>query len=96
MLIQPAMSRAQAEEALAVGVDLAARAALEGCHFIGTGEMGIGNTTPSAAIASIMTGVAVEQVTGERDRHRRRVVSSESDGDRKGARPASSRCAKSD
>ena len=64
MLIQPAMSRVQAEEALAVGVDLATRAAQEGCSLIGTGEMGIGNTTPSAAIASIMTGMAVEQVTG--------------------------------
>jgi nicotinate-nucleotide--dimethylbenzimidazole phosphoribosyltransferase len=64
MLIQPAMSRAQAVEALTVGVDLATRAAQEGCHLIGTGEMGIGNTTPSAAIASVMTGVSVEQVTG--------------------------------
>jgi len=64
MLIRPAMSRAQAEEALVVGVDLAMRAALDGCHLIGTGEMGIGNTTPSSAIASVMTGVPVEQVTG--------------------------------
>jgi nicotinate-nucleotide--dimethylbenzimidazole phosphoribosyltransferase len=64
MLIQPAMSRVQAEEALAVGIDLATHAAQEGCSLIGTGEMGIGNTTSSAAIASVMTGVAVEQVTG--------------------------------
>jgi nicotinate-nucleotide--dimethylbenzimidazole phosphoribosyltransferase len=64
LLVEPAMSREQATEALQVGVDLAARSVREGIGLIGTGEMGIGNTTPSAAIAAVMTGRPVFEVTG--------------------------------
>ncbi|MGH7229924.1 MAG: nicotinate-nucleotide--dimethylbenzimidazole phosphoribosyltransferase [Nitrospiraceae bacterium] len=63
-LSEPAMSRMQAEQALQVGVDLAVEAAHEGVGLIGTGDMGIGNTTPSAAITAVITGLPVEQVTG--------------------------------
>lgn len=61
---EPAMSRAEATQAVRIGIDLAAEAAREGIGLIGTGEMGIGNTTPSAAIAAVMTGRAVADVTG--------------------------------
>ena len=61
---EPAMSRAEATQAVRIGIDLAAEAAREGIGLIGTGEMGIGNTTPSAAIAAVMTGRAVAEVTG--------------------------------
>ena len=59
-----AMDRTTAEQAVMVGVELAADAARQGIGLIGTGEMGIGNTTASAAIVAIMTGAPVRQVTG--------------------------------
>ncbi|OQW62460.1 MAG: nicotinate-nucleotide--dimethylbenzimidazole phosphoribosyltransferase [Nitrospira sp. ST-bin4] len=62
--IEPAMTRSQAEQALLVGIELATDAVREGVGLIGTGEMGIGNTTPSAAITAVMTGWAVADVTG--------------------------------
>ena len=62
--VEPAMTRGEAEQALVVGIQLAAEAAKEGVGLIGTGEMGIGNTTPSAAITAVMTGQSVEEVTG--------------------------------
>src|SRR5215467_3829656 len=64
MLRAPAMDRTTAEQALMVGVDLAADAARQGIGLIGTGEMGIGNTTASAAIVAAMTGAPVSEVTG--------------------------------
>jgi nicotinate-nucleotide--dimethylbenzimidazole phosphoribosyltransferase len=64
MLRSPAMDRTTAEQALMIGVELAAEAARQGIGLIGTGEMGIGNTTASAAIAAVMTGQAVKEVTG--------------------------------
>ena len=63
-LVEPAMSRAQAEAALAVGVELADSASREGIGVIGTGEMGIGNTTASAAMTAVMTGLPPGRVTG--------------------------------
>jgi nicotinate-nucleotide--dimethylbenzimidazole phosphoribosyltransferase len=64
MLRAQAMDRFTAEQALMVGIELAADAARQGIGLIGTGEMGIGNTTASAAIAAVMTGQAVKEVTG--------------------------------
>jgi len=64
LLSEPAMTRAQAELSVMVGVELASEAVQEGIGLIGTGDMGIGNTTPSAAITSVMTGRAVDDVTG--------------------------------
>ncbi len=64
LLVEPAMSPIQAEEALQVGIELATEAALQGIGLIGTGEMGIGNTTASSAIAAAMTRRPVSEVTG--------------------------------
>jgi nicotinate-nucleotide--dimethylbenzimidazole phosphoribosyltransferase len=64
MLIEPAMTDAQVREALAVGVDLAEQAARDGIGLLGTGDMGIGNTTASAAITAVMTGRPVREITG--------------------------------
>ncbi len=64
LLSEPAMSREQAEQAVMVGIDLATQAAEEGIGLIGTGDMGIGNTTASAAITAVMTGRPVADVTG--------------------------------
>jgi len=64
LLLEPAMAREQAERAIMVGVDLATDAACQGIGLLGTGDMGIGNTTASAAITTIMTGSPVVEVTG--------------------------------
>ncbi len=60
----PAMSRRKALLAIAVGCDLAEEEAQRGTNLLGTGEMGIGNTTPSSAITALLTGSPVEAVTG--------------------------------
>src|SRR5574341_254228 len=63
-LSEPARRRQQAEQAVLVGAELAAQAVQEGIGLIGTGDMGIGNTTPSAAVTAVMTGRPVAEVTG--------------------------------
>jgi nicotinate-nucleotide--dimethylbenzimidazole phosphoribosyltransferase len=64
LLVGSAMSPTQAEQALQVGIELATEAVQQGIGLIGTGEMGIGNTTASSAIAAVMTGRPVSEVTG--------------------------------
>jgi len=64
LAIEPAMTRVQAEQAVLIGAELAAQAVQDGIGLIGTGEMGIGNTTPSAAITAVMTGRSIAEVTG--------------------------------
>ena len=59
----PAMSREQAVAALEAGIALAVRCAEQGFDLLGTGDMGIGNTTPSAAIVAAFTGLSVADVT---------------------------------
>ncbi len=59
----PAMSREELEAALAVGIGLAERCKAEGIGLVGTGEMGIGNTSPSSAIIAAIGGLSPEQVT---------------------------------
>ena len=60
----PAMSRAEAEQAIQVGVDVLNEEAARGLDIVATGDMGIGNTTPSSAIAAVLTGLPVAQVVG--------------------------------
>ncbi len=64
MLKEPAMTRHEAEQSLNVGIELASLYAGKGYRLFGTGDMGIGNTTPSSAIAAVLTGKPVAQVTG--------------------------------
>ena len=59
----PAMSRDQAVQALTVGLEMADHAKKQNADLVGTGDMGIGNTTPSSAILASLTGLAVSQVT---------------------------------
>ena len=61
----PAMSREQAVRCLAAGAVLAREVAASGVDLIATGDMGIGNTTPSSAIAAVMTGAPHAETTGE-------------------------------
>ena len=64
LAVESAMTRSQAEQAVMVGIELATEAVREGVGLIGTGEMGIGNTTPSAAITAVMTDRSAAEVTG--------------------------------
>jgi nicotinate-nucleotide--dimethylbenzimidazole phosphoribosyltransferase len=61
----PAMTRKEAVRCIEVGIELAHGYAKKGYKIFGTGEMGIGNTTPSSAIASVLTGRSVSDVTGK-------------------------------
>lgn len=59
-----AMTRDQAIQAIEVGIDVAQNAISSGADILATGDMGIGNTTPSSAITALLTGTPVERVTG--------------------------------
>ena len=61
----PAMSREQAVRCLESGISLAAEVAESGVDLLATGDMGIGNTTPSSAITSAVTGLPPGDTTGE-------------------------------
>ncbi len=60
----PAMSRAQAEQCISAGINLALEVAESGADIIGAGEMGIGNTTASSAITAALTGSPPRETTG--------------------------------
>jgi nicotinate-nucleotide--dimethylbenzimidazole phosphoribosyltransferase len=60
----PAMTEDQCHRSLEVGIDLATQAKEEGVTLIGTGEMGIGNTTPSSTLFAALLPCEVEAVTG--------------------------------
>ena len=60
----PAMSGHDATRAILAGRELVAREIERGADLVGTGDMGIGNTTASSAITAVMTGRPVEEVTG--------------------------------
>lgn len=59
-----AMTPEEAEAALQVGVDVLNEEATRGLDIVATGDMGIGNTTPSSAIVAVLTGLPVAQVVG--------------------------------
>jgi nicotinate-nucleotide--dimethylbenzimidazole phosphoribosyltransferase len=63
MAVGPAMSREQAIAAIEAGIEVANDMA-DGIDLFGTGDMGIGNTTPSTAIVAALTGTSVAEVTG--------------------------------
>jgi nicotinate-nucleotide--dimethylbenzimidazole phosphoribosyltransferase len=60
----PAMIRAQAVASLEAGVEVVEAELEHGLDILGVGEMGIGNTTPAAAILCAMTGCAPEAAVG--------------------------------
>ncbi len=60
----PAMTAAQALQALENGAALAKSLAAAGYRILVTGEMGIGNTSTSSAVAAVLLGLPVEAVTG--------------------------------
>lgn len=62
--VGPAMSKAMAKRAIESGIDIANELSSRFDVF-GTGDMGIGNTTPSTAIAAVCTGKTVAELTGK-------------------------------
>ncbi len=64
MSLGPAMTRQQALRAIEVGIEAFEREREDGVTIVATGDMGIGNTTPSSAIVAALTGCPVAEVTG--------------------------------
>jgi nicotinate-nucleotide--dimethylbenzimidazole phosphoribosyltransferase len=60
----PAMTREEAEAAIAVGAEIAAELYEQSYEILGTGEMGIGNTTSTAAVLITLTGIPAERAVG--------------------------------
>ena len=60
----PAMTRVQAVQAIAAGLALVRAQKRAGVQLLATGEMGIGNTTTSSAVASVLLGRPVAEMTG--------------------------------
>jgi len=60
----PAMSREQAIRSIEAGIELVEDELPRGIDILGTGDMGIGNTTSSSAITAALTGADVVTVTG--------------------------------
>jgi nicotinate-nucleotide--dimethylbenzimidazole phosphoribosyltransferase len=59
----PAMSRAEAVQAVEAGIAIALDAKAEGITLLGTGDMGIANTTPSSAIIAAISGKSIRVLT---------------------------------
>ena len=60
----PAMDAGQAVKAIETGIEIVATEVAKGLDIVGTGDMGIGNTTVSSAVYAAMTGKSVADVTG--------------------------------
>ena len=60
----PAMTREEAVKAIETGIEVVTTEMERGLDILGTGDMGIGNTTASSAICAVMTGQPVAEVTG--------------------------------
>ena len=65
MAIEAAMTKEEAIRAIEVGIETVNRLALSGYDLLGTGEMGIGNTSTSAAVLSVLSGINSDLVVGK-------------------------------
>jgi nicotinate-nucleotide--dimethylbenzimidazole phosphoribosyltransferase len=61
---EPAMSRAEAAQAIIVGAEVATQLLADGAQCLLTGDMGIANTTPSAAVIAALLGADPARITG--------------------------------
>ncbi len=64
LFVEPALTREEAVKALETGINLAFEKKEEGYTLLAVGEMGIGNTTTSSAVASVLMNRPVEEMTG--------------------------------
>ncbi len=62
--VEPAMNQEVGEKALSLGMDIVRELKEEGFRIIATGEMGIGNTTPTAALLAYFMGSSAEEAVG--------------------------------
>ncbi len=60
----PAMTREEAVKAIETGIDIVRELKEKGTNLLGTGEMGIGNTTTSSAVSAVLTGNSVDVMVG--------------------------------
>ncbi|MBL7077277.1 MAG: nicotinate-nucleotide--dimethylbenzimidazole phosphoribosyltransferase [Kiritimatiellae bacterium] len=60
----PAMTEDEMLQAVSVGIDISCQAATDRVDLLGSGEMGIGNTTASTALFSVLLDLPVEEITG--------------------------------
>lgn len=60
----PSMSRSEAINVIEIGIETANQCIDEGAHVLGTGEVGIGNTTTSSAVLYAMTGMSLDKLVG--------------------------------
>jgi nicotinate-nucleotide--dimethylbenzimidazole phosphoribosyltransferase len=60
----PAMTYEEGVKSINIGIDLMNKWGEKGVDIVGTGDMGIGNTTPSSAILAVLSGREIEDVTG--------------------------------
>ncbi|MFQ3580546.1 MAG: nicotinate-nucleotide--dimethylbenzimidazole phosphoribosyltransferase [Chloracidobacterium sp.] len=63
-LVEPAMTTAEAEQAIRFGFETIGELAEQGQRVVAIGEMGIGNTTAAAAVTAALTQRPPEEVTG--------------------------------
>lgn len=61
---EPAMSPFQCEQAVLTGIELVKTLKEDGYGILLTGEMGIGNTTPTSALTAVLLNKTIEEVTG--------------------------------
>lgn len=61
----PAMSESEAIKSIETGIDILEEELSGGIDIVGTGEMGIGNTTASSAITAVFTKKPIEDITGK-------------------------------
>lgn len=61
--LEPAMTQEQCVQALLAGIEVVADLSTQGYEMIGMGEMGIGNTTPSSALVSVLLNLPANEVT---------------------------------
>jgi len=62
---KPAMGRADAVRSIVAGIEIVRELLADGpVDMLGTGDMGIGNTTPSSAVIAAFSGIAVDRLTG--------------------------------
>lgn len=63
-LVEPAMTEDECMQAINAGIDTVFECSINGYRLLAAGEMGIGNTTTSSALAAALLGLSAEEVTG--------------------------------
>ncbi|ACL75027.1 nicotinate-nucleotide--dimethylbenzimidazole phosphoribosyltransferase [Ruminiclostridium cellulolyticum] len=61
----PAMTRNEAIKAIETGIEIVGKLKEKGVNLLGTGEMGVGNTTTSSAVASVLIGNDIGEMVGK-------------------------------